>query len=123
MTSIQIVQNWFIGDLRRNIPPLHNLDSKNVIYLTSGNNMRNKMVAFMRIVEVEAREKDVWIERPSDWDYRSVTRMWNAISADFSAKYCQTKRKKELSWSTVYGNMSMANAFNNKRNKAYKEVA
>ena len=67
----------------------------------------------------EARAKDVWINRPRDWDHGSVTKMWNAISHDFSLKYCKTKRAKELSWSTAYSNMSKANAFNNKRNKRY----
>lgn len=119
MTSLQLIQNWFIGDLRRNIPPLCRLDSKNVAFLTRGNNIRNKMVAFMRIVEQEAKEKDVWIERLGDWNHESVTRMWNAISGDFSAKYCKTKRKKELCWSTVYTKMTEANAFKNKKNKLY----
>ena len=74
MTSLQLVQNWFIGDVRRNIPPLCNLDSKNVIHLKGGNRTRNKMKSFMRIVEEEAREKDVWIADPSKWDYRAVTK-------------------------------------------------
>jgi len=121
MTSLMLIQNWFIGDLNRNIPPLCTLDSKNVAYFTKGNNVRCKMAAFMRIVEAEAREKeDVWLEKLGDWEYRSVTRMRNVISADFKAKYCATKRKKELSWSTVYNKMTQANAFGNKRNKANK---
>ena len=117
MTSLQLVQNWFIGDMRRNIPPLCNLDSKNVIHLKGGNRTRNKMKSFMRIVEEEAREKDVWIADPSKWDYRAATKMWEAIKPDFSRKYCQTKRKRELAWSSVYANMSAANAFENSRNK------
>ena len=40
--------------------------------------------------------------------------MWNEISADFTDKYCLTNRKKELSWYTVYGNTSKANAFKKK---------
>ena len=121
MTSLMLIQNWFIGDLNRNIPPLCILDSKNVAYFTKGNNVRCKMAAFMRIVEAEAREKeDVWLEKLGDWEYRSITRMWNVISADFKAKYCATKRKKELSWSTVYNKMTQANALGNKRNTANK---
>jgi len=119
MTSLQLVQNWFIGDLNRNIPPLYALDCNHVAFLKAGNRVRGKMVSFMKIVEREARAKDVWVDRPSDWDHGSVTNMWNAISHDFSLKYCKTKRKKELSWSTAYSNMSKANAFNNKRNKKY----
>jgi hypothetical protein len=106
--------------MNRNIPPLCNLDSKNVKFLNWGNKVRGKMVAFMKVVEKEARAKDVWIDKKSDWDYSSVTKMWDAITEDFSDKYCKTKRRKELSWSTVYANMSTANAFGNQRNKANK---
>ena len=60
----------------------------------------------MKVVEREARAKDVWIEKASDWEYRSVTRMWDAISEDFSKKYCKTKRKKELQWTSAYNKMS-----------------
>lgn len=122
MPVLMLIQNWFIGDLNRNIPPLHTLDSKHVQYLLKGkgNKVRTKMKAFMKIVEAEAKAKDVWMEKMSDWDYTTVTRMWDAIKEDFNAKYCKTSRKKELSWSTVYDNMSKANAFNNKRNKAYR---
>ena len=79
-----------------------------------------KMVSFMRVVEAEAKEKDVWIKKVGNWDYTSTTHMWDAIKDDFTRKYCQTRRKKELSWCTVYNNMSKANVFANKRNKANK---
>ena len=74
----------------------------------------------MKIVQREAEDKDVWIIKTSDWDYRSVTRMWDAINEDFTAKYCSSTRKKEATWTTVYNRMSAANAFNNPRNKANK---
>ena len=128
MTSLQLIQNWFIGDLNRNIPPLYSLDSKHVEFMVNGkggkrgNQVRNKMVSFMRIVEKEALLKHVWVEKQCDWTHHSVIRMWDAISQDFTTKYCQTKRKKELKWSTVYSNMSTANAFNNPRNKKNKNT-
>ena len=126
MTSLQLIQNWFIGDLNRNIPPLYSLDSKHVAFIKNrkggqhGNQVRNKMAAFMRIVRKEALSKNVWVEKPCDWTHHSIIRMWDAISHDFITKYCQTRRKKELKWSTVYSNMSKANAFNNPRNKKSK---
>ena len=118
MTSLQLVHNWFIGDLKRNIPPLRTLNSKNVAYLKGGNITRNKMKCFMRVVEAEARQKQVWVEKPSRWDYSAITQMWDAIKEDFLAKYGKTKRKKELAWTSVYTNMTKANAFGNRRNKA-----
>ena len=126
MTSLQLVQNWFIGDNRTNIPPLYALDSKVINHLCSkrgnaqGNNVRHKMVAFMKIVQREVEVKDVWIEKTSDWDYRSVTGVWNSINEGFTAKYCSSTRKKEATWTTVYNRMSAATAFNNPRNKANK---
>ena len=77
------------------------------------------MRAFMGVVEKEARNEGVWVEKSRDWEYSSVNHMWDAIGDDFIHKYCRTKRKKELSWSTVYDNMSKANAFGNRRNKAF----
>ena len=118
MTTPMMIRNWFIGDMRQHIPPMCTLDSKNVMFISRGNSLRSKMIAFMRIVEKEARAKDVWIEKISDWDNRSVTKMWDAIKADFMGKYGNTKRKKELAWTTVYNNMSKQNAFENRRKKA-----
>lgn len=122
MTSFQLAQHWLIGDEHRNLPPLRCLNSRHFnSFSKTGNKIRNKMRAVMRVVEEEARQKDVWIDDASNWDYGSLTRMWKAIADDFGAKYCRTKRKKkELSWATVYGNMSRMNAFGHPRNKASK---
>lgn len=84
--------------------------------------MRGKMVAFMRIVEKEARSKNVWKANIGDWDYESVNNMWDTISDDFRAKYAKSKRSYELAWPTVYDKMSAANAFGNPRNKANKAI-
>jgi hypothetical protein len=121
MTSLQLIQCWFIGDAKRNIPPLFALNSDNVKFF-GGNKVRNKMVPFMGVVMKEAKAKDAWlIAGESDLNYASVNRMWDAIEDDFKAKYMNkknTKRAKELSWHTVYQKMSDANAFDNDRNKA-----
>ncbi|KAL7550471.1 hypothetical protein ACHAWF_014861 [Thalassiosira exigua] len=119
-TSRHGMQDWFIGDLRSNIPPLCTIDSINLQHLKVGNRVRNKMKSFMKVVERLARDKDVWLEKVSDWDYKSVTYMWDTIKEEFTNKYARTKRKKELTWSTVYNNMSNANAFGNPRNKGAK---
>ena len=68
MTSLQLVHNWFIGNLRQNIPPLRTLKSKNVAYIKGGNCTRLKMKCFMSVVEDEARQKQVWVKNPSSWD-------------------------------------------------------
>ena len=116
MTCLQLIQNWFIANRRDNIPPLCALDSKMVMHLKL-NKCRNQMACFMRIVEKMAREKDCWVERRSDWDCQSLNSMWETIKPDFAAKFCQTKRKKEMTWKTAYNKMSEQNVFGNKRNK------
>jgi len=120
MTCFQCILCWFIGDPQRNIPPLHAISSKDCRHLKFGNSTRNKMKCFMRIVEREAREKEVWIEDMGDANEELVYHLWYAIKHDFTAKYANTKRKNELTWSTVYSRMSVENVFGNKKNKASK---
>ena len=50
----------------------------------------------MRIVEKEARKKVVWLEKKSDWDYRSVTQMWDAIKDDFVRSTEKLKGRQRL---------------------------
>jgi len=47
--------------------------------------------------------------------------MWETISPEFVEKYCQTNRKKEITYATVYQRMSDANAFGNSRNKRERD--
>ena len=76
----------------------------------------------MSIIEQEATEAGVWKERWTDWDAQSLNNMWDVIKPTFESKYCKTKRKKELTWSTAYANMSKANVFKNSRNKEHMNV-
>ncbi len=94
MTPLQCVQCWFIGDLNRNIPPLHSLDSKNVAYLKFGNQMRNKMKCFMRVVEKEARAKGVWIKKKSKADQKAVMRLWEGINPDFTTNTVRARGRR-----------------------------
>ncbi len=64
--------------------------------------MLQKMKAVMRIVEKMAREKNVWIEKRNGWDCVKVTKMWDTIYPEFESLYCQTKRKKQINYATVY---------------------
>ena len=68
------------------------------------------------LIEDYARERNVW-EEPKDWTAAKVTRMWDAISEDFTTAFCQTNRNHELTWSTVYSRMSDANVFSDRRKK------
>mmetsp|Transcript_5168 Transcript_5168/g.8737 ORF Transcript_5168/g.8737 Transcript_5168/m.8737 type:complete len:863 (-) Transcript_5168:24-2612(-) len=127
MAVANFVTCWLIGNVEENVPALATLSSADVLHFKSksgakiGNRVRGKMKPFMGIVEKRARREGVWIEKICDWTPASVTRMWNAISAEFYADFCQSKRPLELGWSTAYGRMTEANAFNNPRNK--KEIA
>ena len=62
MTWSQLIENWFLGNQRDNLPLIIDLDSKLVKHCNkrSGNQMRGNMMAFMRVVEMEAHEKSCW---------------------------------------------------------------
>lgn len=123
MTTLHLVNCWLLGDTGENVPALGTLKSKDVAHFESrngakiGNKVLGKMRAVMSIVEDYARERNVAWEKPNDWSAAKVTRMWDAISEDFNAAFCQTNRNHELSWSTVYSRMSDANVFSDRRKK------
>ena len=96
MTCLLVIHYWLIGDRASNVSPVCALDSNNVRYISNGNKVRNKMNSFMRIVEKEARKKVVWLEKKSDWDYRSVTQMWDAIKDDFVRSTEKLKGRQRL---------------------------
>ena len=70
------------------------------------------MVAFMRVVEMEACEKSCWKNNNREWTNEYVRNMIDEIRGDFTKKYMLgNNRKCENSWSTVYGRMSKTGAF------------
>ena len=123
LTPFMLVECWLLGSERHNIPPLARLDSKSVYHLPGGNKTRSKMAAVMRVVEKMAKKKRSWIGKMGDWDYDKVIKMWDDISPEFEQLYCQTKRRKQITYSTVYANMTKVNAFNNPRNKKFQQQA
>ena len=60
------------------------------------NNYRNNMNSFMSIIEKFVEAKDCWIKTPRDWDITSINTMWLTIKPEFTDKYCQSNRKKEM---------------------------
>lgn len=126
MVVPQFISCYLVGDVEKNIPPLGTLSSADVMHFKSkkgksiGNKVRGKMKPFMKIVEKYAREKGVWIKNKLDWTPALVTKMWDAISDEFAANFCKSKRPYELAWTACYDNMSKVNAFNNPRNKLEK---
>ena len=76
MTWSQLIENWFLGNQRDNLPPIIDLDSKLVKHCNkgSGNRMKGNMVAFMRVVEMEAREKSCWKNDNREWTNEYVRR-------------------------------------------------
>jgi len=123
MDPLILTQNWLLGCVKRNIPPLATLSSKDVLHLKSGNQQRNKnkMVCVMRVIKKEARDKNVWIEKLADWTPEKVMVMWDVVSPVLVAKYLKNvKRPKETAWSNLFKKMSDASAFDNRRKKRGK---
>ena len=105
MNVEQLINCWLLGSIEQNVPAYCTLSSKDVMHLKSkksgkpiGNGVRLKMVAFMKIVEQYARKENVWIEEKEDWTAAKVTKMWDTISDEFKAKFCETSRADELGW-------------------------
>ena len=118
MTWYQLIENWFLGNQRDNLPPIIDFDSKLVKHCNKGsdNQMRGNMAAFIRIVEMEAQEKLCWKENAREWTNESVQNMIDDIRGDFIKKYMNgNNRKCENSWSTVYGCMSWTGAFKKRK--------
>jgi len=93
MTSLQLIQNWFIGNERDNILPLYALDSKMVLHLKLNKNC-NSMKCFMGIVQKYAEGKDIWIKYPCGYDIKSVNKIWEVFKPEFTHRFCQTNHRK-----------------------------
>lgn len=77
----KLIQNWFLANEAENIPPFIDLVSKAVRHWNNGmgNRMRLHVMAVMRSVELEAREKQCWVEKKSQWSSKSVQDMFDTI--------------------------------------------
>ena len=75
----------------------------------------------MGVIEKEARDKNVWMEKLADWNLERVTKMWGVVSPVIEAKYLKdAKRKNEAGWHLLAKKMSYAKAFGSSRNQRGK---
>lgn len=112
MTPLQLIENWFIGDLDSNVPPLCSLDPMAVNHIKGAAGKLRKMRRFMRFVEAMGRRNDCWgsdsktATSPVGWDVGGVKVLWEGISREMKRKYMPvSKRKGQILWSTPYNNM------------------
>lgn len=94
MTPRVMTENWLVGCVKSNIPPFATLNPKDVCHLPSGNKVRNKMKCVMGVIEKEARDKNVWMEKLADWNLERVTKMWGVVSPVIEAKYLKDVKRK-----------------------------
>ena len=59
MTPLQLITNWFLGNLTKDIPPYWSLDAKNVAHFKGGVNLC-QMRKFMKVVEGHGRKVELW---------------------------------------------------------------
>ena len=115
MTWTQLVDNWFLGNERDNLPPIVDMDSKMLKHCNKkcGNRMRNNMKLFMSAIKDEAERKACWKGDKSEcWTNVSIRDMIHMIRTDFERQHMsQQNRREESSWSTVYGRMSRKGVF------------
>ena len=112
MTPPQLIENWFIGDVRANIPPFSSLTAESVRHIKHGATVIRCMKRFMSFVETLGRANACWGDRkassPIGWDLSAVKALWEGIQKDFKDKYLHKKqRKREIAWTTVYRKMRM----------------
>ena len=115
MTSKQLIDNWYIGDKKAGVPPFYCLTAKHVEHLGTQTNKRlgrmklRQMKSVMKVVERLIREKVCFRDRfGNTWDTENTKGVWDTGSPIILCKYGPKNRKAEMSWKTVYNNMSEA---------------
>ena len=111
MTADMLIENWFIGNVSANIPPICTLNHGMVKHIRTAGTQLRKMKRVMKFVEITARKNGCWdnklsIKSHKGWDMSTVKALWAGIERAFKKEYAgKNKRKDELSWTTCYNGM------------------
>ena len=111
MTADMLIENWFIGNVSANIPPICTLNHGMVKHIQTAGTQLRKMKRVMKFVEITARKNGCWdnklsIKSHKGWDMSTVKALWAGIERAFKKEYAgKNKRKDELSWTTCYNGM------------------
>lgn len=105
LTCFQLFNNWFLGNVHENIPPLRHLKHHHVGHVSGGKDTLRKMGQFMKkIKEISATIEDITWPRSSDKvSVQDLTGLWEKIGPELFRKYGKEgqARNSELSWRTM----------------------
>jgi len=118
MNAKQLIDNWYVGNVREKIPPYALLSHHNVAHLGSvntpnlGKTKLRQMRLVMTLIERYARIERCYEEDKNKWTTEYARVIWEKIGAKYiGAKFGGTNRNAELSWKTLYNKMMKAKAF------------
>jgi hypothetical protein len=112
MTIRQLIENWFVGNVREKVPPYALLKGNHVAHIKTEKNkkagqikLRMMRLVMSNVIE-HAKSEGCWAENKQDWTIEFTARMWERIGVKYiHALYTPGARKAESSWKSVYNAM------------------
>ena len=102
MTYAQLIVNWLLGSVSKNVPPLWTLISKEVKHINNGMILWNMMKCFMSDVKRVDIDKVCCKYKIKYWDYRSAIKIWDNVQNDFNIKYMSNTKRKISHLKKIY---------------------
>ena len=116
---VHMINIWFCGDPKFNVPPLRCLRRANVIHIKNGKEKLCKIQKVMKIVEKFGRDRKVWHNDTKHWDGARITALWTAIWRDLDPYLCgnlgEKSRKGQVSYRSIYNKMQKSGLFGRRR--------
>ena len=124
MTLQQLIVNYLLGDSGNNVPPYSSLSSNYFRHHKPDMKSLSMMKVLMKYVKKVMHPKGFWYDKGSDWSYERCTKLWNEISTsdEFKDVCNKNKRRKQLTWKSVYNVLSKNHVFDgrNKRSQVLR---
>ena len=120
ITAKQLIDKWYVEDKKSGVSPFYYLTAKHVEHLGTQNNKGlggmnlRQMKSMIKVVERLGREKGRFRDMDGKHlnnEYEKV--VWETVGPIILRKYGPKNREAEMSWKTVYNNISKAKAFGN----------
>ena len=97
MTCSQLIVNWLLGSVSKNVPPPWTLISKQVKHINNSMILWNMMKWFMSDVKRVAIDKVCCKYKIKYWEYRSAINIWDNVKDYFNIKYISNTKRKNPS--------------------------
>ena len=112
MTCKQLIDNWYPGNKRENIPPLEVLISLHVAHLvTTGNKNAGKvkliqMRCMMATLEKYSKKENSYLSDKYLWTNEYTKRMWGKIGEKYIiSRFGVQNWNADISWKVMYNNI------------------